>query len=83
MFFGSKVGLHVIRFPSGRYGYVGSIPVTCCRRLPADKGAIMGGRSVREGDELVEYRTMTFDTEQEAIDYAEGLGFEVKTPVEA
>lgn len=80
---GSKVGLHVIKFPSGRFGFVGSIPVSCCRRMKADKSAIMGGRAIREGDELVEYRTMTFETEQEALDHADSCGYEAKTPVAA
>jgi len=81
--FGAKLGLHVIQFPSGRFGYVGSIPVDCCRRLEADRSAILGGRAIREGDELVEYRTMTFDTEQEALDHAASCGYEAKTPVAA
>jgi len=80
---GSKVGIHVIKFPSGRFGFVGSIPVSCCRRMKADKSAIMGGRAIREGDELVEYRTMTFETEQEALDHAVSCGYEAKTPVAA
>jgi len=79
--FGKKLSLHVIQFPTGRYGYVGSIPKDCCRRLLADKSAIMGQRAVREGDDLVEYRTMTFETEQEAIDYAMERGYEPKLPV--
>lgn len=79
--FGAKLGLHVIEFPSGRFGYVGSIPVSCCRRLIADSSAVFGGRAVREGDELVEYRTMTFDTEQEALDHAASCGYKANTPV--
>jgi len=46
--FGAKLGLHVIQFPSGRFGYVGSITVDCCRRLEADRSAILGGRAIRE-----------------------------------
>lgn len=82
MFFGN-VGLHVIKFPSDRFGFVGSIPVSCCRRMKADRSAVMGGRAIREGDELVEYRTMTFETEQEALDHAVSCGYEAKTPVSA
>jgi len=81
--FGAKLGLHVIQFPSGRFGYVGSIPLSCCRRLIADTSAVMGCRAIREGGELVEYRTMTFDTEQEALDHAASCGYEAKTPVAA
>lgn len=81
--FGKKLGLHVIDFPSGRFGYVGSIPIDCCRRLKADRSAILGGRAIREGEELVEYRTMTFETQQEAIDHAVSCGHEPKLPVAA
>lgn len=81
--FGKKLGLHVIDFPSGRFGYVGSVPIDCCRRLKADRSAILGGRAVREGEELVEYRTMSFETQQEAIDYAVSCGYEPKLPVKA
>lgn len=62
-----NLGLHVIKFPSGKFGFVGRIPVTCCRELPADRNAIMGQRAVKNArGELVEYRTMVFDTEQAA-----------------
>jgi hypothetical protein len=81
--FGAKLGLHVIQFPSGKFGYVGSIPVSCCRRLKADTSAVLGCRAIREGDELVEYRSMIFETEQEAIDHAVACGFEPKLPVKA
>lgn len=81
--FGGKLGLHVIKFPSGKYGYVGSIPVDCCRRLKADRSAIMGCRAVREGEELVEYRTMVFETQKEALDHAFNCGHEPKLPVAA
>lgn len=81
--FGKKLGLHVIDFPSGRFGYVGSVPIDCCRRLKADRSAILGGRAVREGEELVEYRTMSFETQQEAIDHAVSCGYEPKLPVKA
>lgn len=43
-------GLHVIQFPSGRYGFVGSIPVSLVDESTG--------------------RCPSFETEQEAIDYA-------------
>ena len=80
LFASGSLGLHVIKFPSGRFGYVGSIPVDCCRELPADTAAIMGCRTRRNAaGELGEYRTLTFDTEQEAIDHATAQGHEVRS----
>ena len=81
--FGSKVGLHVIQFPSGRFGYVGSVPASCCKRVKANRSAIMGCRAVREDGEMVEYRPMSFETQKEAIDHANACGFEAKLPVAA
>ena len=81
--FGAKVSLHVIQYPSGRFGYVGSVPADCCRRMKADRSAVLGGRAVREGEELVEYRSMAFETQKEAIDHAASCGYEAKTPVAA
>tara|TARA_R110000782_G_scaffold99832_1_gene185781 strand:+ start:484 stop:732 length:249 start_codon:yes stop_codon:yes gene_type:complete len=79
--FGSNIGLHIIKFPTSRFGYVGSVPASCCKRMKADRSAVMGGRAVREGEELVEYRTMSFETQKEAIDHATMCGFEAKLPV--
>lgn len=81
--FGGKIGLHVIQFPSGRFGYVGSVPASCCKRIQADRSAILGCRAIREGDELVEYRTMVFETQKEAISHAKSCGYEAKLPVAA
>ena len=78
---GSKVGLHVIQYPSGRFGYVGSVPASCCNRVQANRSAVLGCRAVREGEELVEYVPMAFDTQQEAIDHAIMCGFEAKLPI--
>ena len=41
------LGLHVIKFPSGRYGYVGSIPRDLGHEKPASDSDVMGGRSYR------------------------------------
>lgn len=74
-----KLGLHVIRFPSGRFGYVGSIPNALCQAIPADKSAIMGGRAFRGADgALMEWKAPAFATEQDARAFATDRGFEVR-----
>ena len=75
-----KLGLHVIRLPSGRFGYVGSIPHALCQAIPADKSAVMGGRAFRAANgELVEWKAPAFDTEQDARTFAMDRGFEVES----
>jgi hypothetical protein len=79
--FGAKIGLHVIKFPSGRFGYVGSLPTSCCRRVKATMSGIMGGRAIREGKGLFEYSSMVFGTQKEAIEHATSLGLDPKLPM--
>lgn len=63
-------GLHITQFPSGRYGFVGTIPVALGNEVPADKSAIMGGRAYRNTKgEIVELKFPTFASEQEARRY--------------
>ena len=45
---GANVSLHIIEFPSGRFGYVGSIPTDLGKKVPADRAAILGCRSFRD-----------------------------------
>lgn len=70
-----NLGLHIIEFPSGRHGYVGSIPTDLCKAVPATHAAIMGCRSWRgEDGRSMEWKAPTFSTEQEAIDFAKSRG---------
>lgn len=45
-----SLGLHVIRFPSGNWGFVGDIPKALGLKVPADKEAVMGGRAFQGDD---------------------------------
>lgn len=66
-----KLGLHVIQFPSGRFGFVGSLPLDMATMVPANTSAVMGGRAIRnERGELVEPKWPTFDTSSAAVDFA-------------
>ncbi|MHA2266150.1 MAG: hypothetical protein ACXAEN_27460, partial [Candidatus Thorarchaeota archaeon] len=58
---------HVIQFPSGRWGFVGSVPIELHRHVtPASQDAIMGGRCIWGPSGPIELKPMTFDTEAEA-----------------
>ena len=65
-----NLGLHVIKFPSGRYGFVGSIPVTLGAEVPASEAAVMGCRSHWNADrtELLEWKFPTFEARAFAAD---------------
>lgn len=73
---GAKISLHIIEFPTGRFGYVGSIPTDLCEKLPADKSAILGGRSFRDPDtrEQMMWKAPRFETLEEAIAHAKDRG---------
>jgi hypothetical protein len=65
------MGLHVVEFPSGRFGYVGSIPTILADIVPADTSAIMGQRWFKDKTgEAMMYKFPSFATKQEAIDFA-------------
>jgi hypothetical protein len=74
--FGHNLGLHVIKFPSGRYGFVGSIPTSLGEEILASSAAVMGQRSHWNADKtaLLEWKFPVFDSEQEAKDFAASKG---------
>lgn len=72
-------GLHVIKFPSGRYGFVGSIPTTLGTQVLANRSAVMGGRAFRNDvGELVEWKFPSFDSESAARDFAASKGCTIR-----
>lgn len=71
-----NLGLHIIQFPSGRYGFVGSIPAALGQEVPATTAAVMGCRTHYAADgSLVEWKFPVFDTEQAAREFAQARGF--------
>jgi hypothetical protein len=61
---------HAIKFPSGRWGYVGSIPLVLGELVPADRSAVLGCRTIRGENGPMMFKAKTFETETEARDYA-------------
>ena len=71
-----NLGLHVIQFPSKRWGFVGSIPAALGYEIPASTAAVMGCRSYyNEKKELVEMKFPTFETEDDALTFKALKGF--------
>jgi hypothetical protein len=72
-----RLGLHVINFPSGRWGFVGSIPTNLCEEIPANTNAILGCRTHKNANgEACEWKAPSFETEREAMEFALSRGCE-------
>jgi len=69
-----SLGLHVIRFPNGKYGYVGSVPDELYFVDGATQEKI---KDAKQFGERFGPKRRIFDTEQEAVDFAAGKGYEV------
>lgn len=75
-------GLHIIKYPSGRYGFVGRVPAALAYRGDADllEAAAQCGPGIarqiaeRQGREFV---SLAWDTEADARAEAVRLGFVV------
>jgi hypothetical protein len=71
-------GLHILHFPSGKYGFVGSVPSVLGTEVAASKAAVMGQRSYRNAEgALVELKFPAFETETGARAFAASKGCEV------
>lgn len=70
-----NLGTHVLLCPSGRYTFVGSVPVELCDIRPATKSDVMGGRAYEdESGATVCARPRVFDTESAAREAAIAAG---------
>lgn len=68
--------LCVIQFPTGRYGFVGGIPLALGTLVPATPSDVMGGRAIRDdAGSLVAPKFPTFETGNEAVEFAKFRGF--------
>lgn len=68
---------HLIKFPTGKYGYVGSIPVELGDILPADVHAILGCRTFMQDGRPMMFKAKIFNTEAEARNFAASKGVTV------
>lgn len=75
-----NLGLHIIKFPSGNFGFVGTIPNEICDIVPATKNDVLGGRAFYDSnDELVTAKPPSFKDINDAVSHLErfGLDYEI------
>lgn len=66
----SKLGIHIIQYPTGRWGFVGSLPPALGDMVPATTADIMGGRAYTgPTGETVTIKFPSFATKVEAETY--------------
>ena len=61
---------HIIKFPSGRWGYAGTIPLRLGELVTADMPAVLGCRTIPGENGPMMFKAKTFETETEARNYA-------------
>jgi hypothetical protein len=73
---GTNLSLHIIEFPSGRFGYVGSVPTDLCDQVPADRPAILGQRAFSDPktNQSMMWKAPSFETVEAAIIHAKDRG---------
>lgn len=66
-----NLGTHIIQFPSKRWGFVGTLPITLGKMAPATRADVLGCRASRdEAGQLVAPHFPSFDTEEQARAHA-------------
>lgn len=71
-----KLGLHVIKFPVGTFGFVGTVPLALATMVPATTADIMAGRAVEASNgAVVAPKFPTFPTADAALKFAAANGF--------
>ena len=73
-----NLNLHIIQFPSKRYGFVGTVPAALGDITVATVSDIMGGRAFDRNGETVTVKFPSFTTRDEAVAHAATRGFEVR-----
>ena len=72
------MGCHIIKAPSGRYIFVGSIPHSLCNIRAATTSDILGCRTHQDAiGNLLCASSMVFDSEHEARDFAASVKEEI------
>ena len=71
---GGILGLHIIKYPTGRFGYVGSVPVDIGFIDPTPEKI----RAMRQCGGRFGPKTRTFATREEAIEFAADHGYEAR-----
>ena len=71
-------GIHIIKYPTGLYGLVGTLPYELGNEAKPSKEDIMGGRfTTNQKGETVTIKFPTFNNVQDVITHVERRGHEV------
>lgn len=74
----NSLGIHVIQFPSRRYGFAGTLPMSLATMIPATTSDIMGGRAITGPDgKVYAPKFPSFESADEARAFAVSLGLTV------
>ena len=66
-----NLGVHIIQYPTGRYGFVGTLPAILGNVVDASTADVMGGRAHTAPDgRIVTLKFPSFATELDARAYA-------------
>lgn len=75
----SNMGVHIIDFPSGRFGFVGSLPPALGDIVAATAADIMAGRAFSAPDGTAKtIKFPSFATRAEAAAHAAAMGITVR-----
>jgi hypothetical protein len=67
----NNLGVHITKYPSGRFGFVGSLPATLGNEQPATKADCLGGRAYKDANgNYVAMHFPAFDTPTELVQHA-------------
>ena len=76
-----NLGVHVIDFPSGRFGFVGTLPAALGNPVTASRADIMAGRAfTAPSGEVLTMAFPSFETRDAAVAYATARGITVRSP---
>lgn len=75
----ANTGVWIIKYPSGRYGYVGMVPPCLGTEVPATSDDVRAGRSYQRDGLSFTLKFPSFDTLSEARGFATGYGVPTRT----
>lgn len=65
----------ILQCPNGRYTFVGGVPQCLCEQREASPSDVMAGRARKAPDgSMIVYKPRSFDTRQQALDFAQSQG---------
>lgn len=69
-----NLGVHIQQYPTGRFGYIGTIPSSLGRTVEATVSDIMAGRSFDVNGKAMTVKFASFGDAEEAVQHAQDMG---------